>query len=101
VRRSLSPSAWCHALSEGSDILLWQLHDEVLVVRPAPSITRNAADQPLAIAVDFDERFLALIANVQGHRLRSALFTLLGIIGCCCWHYEPLLSSEITQQGGT
>jgi hypothetical protein len=39
--------------------LFRQLHDEVLVSWPAPSITCNAADQPLTIAVDFDERFLS------------------------------------------
>jgi hypothetical protein len=57
---------------EGSNVLIRQLHDEVLVSRPAPSIAHNAANQPLTIAVDFDEWFLALVAKSIRHNTRSA-----------------------------
>jgi hypothetical protein len=73
VRRSVLPSAWCRALSEGSYILLGQLHDEVLVTRPAPSIAHNAANQPLTIAVGLDEGFLALVTNNIGHDTSHSL----------------------------
>jgi hypothetical protein len=36
-----------------------QLHEERLIRLPAPSVAANAADQPFAVMIDFNERAIA------------------------------------------
>jgi len=47
-------------VSECFQVILDQLHRQRGVSWPAPAIALNAADQPLAKVVDFNERALAL-----------------------------------------
>ena len=51
----------------GLEIILRQRHEEVVTSRPAPAIALNAADQPLAAVIDFNQWALALarIAEVS------------------------------------
>jgi hypothetical protein len=44
--------------------ILRQRHEQVLAAFSAPAITVNAADQPLAVVVDFDERSMAVEAGL-------------------------------------
>jgi hypothetical protein len=53
-----------------------------LSLGPGPSIARNAPDKPLTIAVDFDERFLALVANNIRH---DAPHSLTAALAACRW----------------
>ena len=48
------------ARSECFQILLKQLHRQRVVCWPAPAIALNAADQPLAVMVDVDQREMAV-----------------------------------------
>jgi hypothetical protein len=47
------------------EVLFRQLHEETLASFPAPSIAINAADQPFAVMVDFDERAIAFLADAD------------------------------------
>ena len=44
-----------HARSQCLDILLGQLHEQVVTVGPAPAIALDATNEPLAVVVDLDE----------------------------------------------
>ena len=50
--------------SDCLQVILKQLHGQRVVSRPAPAIALNAADQPLAIVVDLDQRATAVGADV-------------------------------------
>jgi hypothetical protein len=57
-------------------ILVRQLHEETLAALPTPPIALDAADQPLAVMVDFNELAIAFLADTkvtitQAHDIHS------------------------------
>ena len=53
-------------------IVLRQLHEESVAL-PAPAIALNAADEPLAVVVDLDERATAVGTGIVCHLVPKAL----------------------------
>ena len=47
-------------IAQGLDIILGQRHEGFLTPGPAPAVALNAADQPLAVVVDLDQRAMAV-----------------------------------------
>jgi hypothetical protein len=64
-----APDAWSalpeHHRSQRLEILVRQLHKEALAALPAPAIALDAADEPLAVVIDLDERAIAAEAYIK------------------------------------
>jgi hypothetical protein len=52
-------------IAQGLEIILRQRHEGFATPRPAPAIALDAADEPLAVVVDLDQRALAVGAIVN------------------------------------
>jgi hypothetical protein len=66
-------------IAQGLEIILRQRHEGFATPRPAPAIALDAADEPLAVVVDLDQRALAVGSFVNiNHpgRLSGAPFTI-------------------------
>lgn len=62
-----------YAFPETPQVLFLQLHEESAGL-PAPVIARNAADEPLAVMVDLDQRATAVGAGIVQCHLGRRLF---------------------------
>ena len=52
-------------IAQGLEIILRQRHEGFATPRPAPAIALDAADEPLAVVVDLDQRAMAVGAIVN------------------------------------
>jgi hypothetical protein len=68
MRRMLSP----HAHSQRFKIVLQHFHNELLVAGVSPAIAVDAADQHLAVVIDFHKRAIAVATGLVAHLRSSA-----------------------------
>jgi hypothetical protein len=79
-------------IAQGLEIVLRQRHEWSVTPRPAPAVALNAADEPLAVVVDLDERAMAV--GAVRHRYRAgrkgpAVGSALTFHGSGCRQGEP------------